>query len=51
MLTADHYIVDRQVVVVERRNVLHHVKGRANCPGCNVRGNISRGNVRIALHR
>ena len=34
------YIVDRLVIVVEGRNVLHHVKREGNCPGETVRRNM-----------
>jgi len=47
------YIVDWRMVVVEEGNVLHHVKregelsGRGNVRAEYVRGDMSKGNVRI----
>jgi len=43
------------VMVVVGEDVLHHVKGRGNCPGGEMSGeravrNVSRGNVRIPGH-
>ena len=48
------YIVEWRVVVVEGGNVLHHVKGRRNCPGGEMSwgicpGDMSRGDVRIPV--